>query len=97
MSATLIALDGPLKGEAFPVGDLECSVGRDSGNTIQIPEAALSRRHCTIRSQADGGFMLTDLGSRNGTMRNGFPVTECLLCNGDEISVGPFHFLFLAG
>lgn len=79
MSATLIALDGPLQGEVFPVGDVECSVGRDPGNTIQIPEAAVSRRHCTIRSQADGVFRLTDLASRNGTMRNGFPVTECLL------------------
>jgi transcriptional regulator with GAF, ATPase, and Fis domain/pSer/pThr/pTyr-binding forkhead associated (FHA) protein len=95
MEFMLVSIEGTLKGCSFPLGDELCSFGRDPGNMIQIAEQSVSRQHCTVRRQSPEMFLLTDLGSRNGTLRNGAPVTECLLQAGDEIRVGDSRFLFL--
>jgi transcriptional regulator with GAF, ATPase, and Fis domain len=96
MEFVLVAINGLQKGRSFPLGEEACSIGRDPVNVIQIPEHSASRQHCSIRRQSPEIFLLTDLGSRNGTLRNGAPVTECMLNIGDEIQVGDSRFLFLA-
>jgi len=96
MEFVLVVIDGPQKGRGFLLGEETCSIGRDQGNLIQTPEHSASRQHCAIRRQSPEIFLLTDLGSRNGTFRNGAPVSECALNDGDEIQVGDTRFLFLA-
>ena len=43
---------------------------------------------------ANGSFTLKDLGSTNGTYRNGARVFECNLANGDKIQVGNATLIF---
>jgi pSer/pThr/pTyr-binding forkhead associated (FHA) protein len=64
------------------------SIGRSSDNTIQIDEPSVARYHAMIERRGDS-FWLNDLGSTNGTILNGLPLTaEQLLKSGDTISLG---------
>jgi Nif-specific regulatory protein len=85
-----------LKDSVFELGGEPLSVGRDSSNRVRLADSALSRRHCRIEPK-DGGFLLTDLESLNGTFVNGRPVREHLLSDGDQIAVGESRFVFVAG
>jgi pSer/pThr/pTyr-binding forkhead associated (FHA) protein len=61
------------------------TIGRLASNEICIPEQHVSRQHAVI-SYRDGIFMITDLGSANGTFVNDRQVTEPYpLASGDEI------------
>lgn len=68
-------------------------IGRGQGCDWILPEtgpASLSRRHCLIESAADG-FTVRDLGSTNGTRRNGVPVPKdaaVQLSDGDTLELG---------
>jgi transcriptional regulator with GAF, ATPase, and Fis domain len=94
MTARLVALSGPLCGEAFPIDDSEWVVGRDPGNRLSIPDRLMSRRHCAV-SAAEGRFRLRDLGSSNGTFVNGIPVEQHVLEHGDRIRAGDSVLMFL--
>lgn len=44
-------------------------VGRDPGCNIPLQDLGVSRRHAMISPTSSGEFVLTDLGSTNGTDR----------------------------
>ncbi len=92
MTATLIAIAGPLAGRTFALTE-EVSIGRDSSNTIALEDRCVSRRHCRIHGEGEK-HAVVDLESRNGTFVNGIPVKNRTLENGDRISVGNsiFHY-----
>ncbi len=95
MNPRLMGIDGPLADRTF-VLDGECSLGRDTSNSVEIPDASVSRRHCVLKPEAPcGRFRLLDCDSHNGTYVNGLPVDERLLEHGDQIKVGRSHFVFL--
>jgi diguanylate cyclase (GGDEF)-like protein len=77
-------------------GTLE--IGRDIGCGLSLNDASVSRRHVRVHADADG-FLLEDLGSRNGTLLNGQPVeSACVrLVAGDRLEVGtvPLRFDFV--
>ena len=80
---TLVLSDGrsiPLRGERMVIGRLpECEVPLNDPN--------VSRHHAEIRW--DGrSYVLVDLGSMNGTLVNGTPVSEARLSTGDVLTVG---------
>jgi len=52
-----------------------------------------SRRHCIVRRNGDQ-YLIKDLGSSNGTLVNGLPITECVLRHGDRIAVSDALFVF---
>ncbi|HWB78242.1 MAG TPA: ATP-binding protein [Nannocystaceae bacterium] len=82
----LIVLLGPAVGQCVTVGE-ELVLGRATpGLTIQ--DDGVSRRHASLTRLADGGFMLRDLGSRNGTFVNGSRVEQTTLRVGDRIAIG---------
>jgi two-component system, cell cycle response regulator len=62
-------------------------VGRLPGSEIQVHDAFISRIHCGV-GYANNRFTLKDLGSTNGTYRNGARVFEGNLSSGDKIQVG---------
>ncbi len=47
------------------------SIGRAPGNTIVLDEPHVSRHHTIVRAHEDGSYLLSDLGSSNGTYLNG--------------------------
>jgi hypothetical protein len=55
-----------------------------------------SRKHAQI-VRRDDGFVLTDLGSTNGTLVNGETVRERLLVDGDRITIGSTVLEFRRG
>ena len=79
-------------GEEFQLG-LRTSVGRTPDNDICIANAAVSRRHCVV-SAAEGGYVLADLKSGNGTYVNDERVDERTLVEGDKVKIGPTTFTF---
>lgn len=61
------------------------TIGRSADNQIHIPERHVSRQHAVI-SFRDGVFMLTDLGSANGTFVNDKKLSDPFpLAHGDVI------------
>jgi two-component system, cell cycle response regulator len=82
----LTVVAGPQAGVMFTLGPLTI-LGRGKGCQIRIDEPVISREHARIRRVADG-YVLDDLGSRNGTFVNGAPVTSHELAEGDRVSFG---------
>jgi len=63
-------------------------LGRESDNDIVLADPRASRYHCQI-TFGDGEWMLTDLGSANGTLLNGMPVSVPQnLSHGSQITIG---------
>jgi pSer/pThr/pTyr-binding forkhead associated (FHA) protein len=61
------------------------TIGRQAGNDICIPEQHVSRQHAVINYR-DGIFMISDLGSANGTFVNDHQLTEPFpLASGDIV------------
>ena len=86
--AILIVRSGPDVGFKFrlkPTGI--ASLGRDLENEVVLDDPAASRRHAQIEF-VDGAYVLTDLGSINGTLVNTKRVTSQKLADGDRIVVG---------
>ncbi len=72
----------------------ETSFGRLPGNVVQIATSDVSKHHARIVLDPSGNFLIEDLGSLNGTFVNGERVTRQELQHGDEIRIGPRHFVF---
>src|SRR4051794_9907420 len=70
---TLEVTSGPAAGQSLELGD-ELVIGReDAGLVIDDPE--ISRRHARV-SPIEGGVVVEDLGSTNGTFVNGERASE---------------------
>ncbi len=93
MAARLIAVAGPVPKTEFLLGDEEAVIGRDVAATVCVNSRSASRRHCVVRRNGDQ-YLIKDLGSSNGTLVNGLPVTECILQHGDRIAVSDALFVF---
>jgi pSer/pThr/pTyr-binding forkhead associated (FHA) protein len=53
-------------------------IGRGTECDVVIQDLKASRRHCQL-TRNESGFMLEDLGSRNGTIVNGVKITAPVL------------------
>jgi len=89
MRLDLIILTPDHQTRRFPLDGDRFTLGRAHSNDLCYPEdASLSRRHLQFQSTADG-WLAEDLGSKNGTLRNGArmegPVS---LRAGDRLSAG---------
>jgi len=69
------------------------TIGRRSTNDIVIENLAVSGLHAKIDSM-DGGFLLTDLQSKNGTFVNEKLVTSHWLKEGETIMIGKHIVVF---
>lgn len=90
-SVSLI-IDGE-EADTFWLGAGRSTIGRLDSNEISIPDPGLSRHHAEIRSEG-GHFLLTDLGSTNGTFVNGKRIAEAELKDGAKITVGDVTLVF---
>ena len=68
-------------------------IGRLSTNDVVLSDSNVSRRHAELR-RSDGGWMIRDLGSTNGTVVNGRTINEHNLSDGDRIAFGTSELLF---
>lgn len=73
----------PVLGEKRPL-----LIGRDGSCDVVVKDTAASRRHARVEPSGDG-WVLTDLGSANGTYLNGVRITSSVtLKGGDTFRVG---------
>ena len=79
---------------AYDLTSARVSLGRESRNTITIPDINVSRNHAEITLSPQGMWVITDLGSTNGTYVNGRAIASQPLNEGDHISVGTTDFVF---
>lgn len=96
MNPKLLVIAGPSKGSFYEITEGPFNIGRDPQSDLALRETSVSRAHCVITRQ-DDGFAVRDLGSHNGTLVNGAPVSEQVLAHGDYITIGGCVLRFLLG
>ena len=83
-------------GQRVELGAAKVTVGRLPECTISINDSNISRNHAVIAA-GPTAFVVTDLGSTNGTMVNGVRIVgDQRLRDGDIISFGSTHVRFEA-
>jgi pSer/pThr/pTyr-binding forkhead associated (FHA) protein len=93
----LICSAGPASGQEFPLSGDEVTIGRAADATISVPDTSVSRKHALLR-KTEAGWAVSDLGSGNGTIVSGEPITdERLLVPGDVIALGDSEFQLAEG
>lgn len=90
----LLVRAGPEQGKehSLPEGG-ELKIGRAPGVGITLLDPKVSREHCRLFQQSTG-WIVEDLGSRNGTWVNAQKVKKRLLQPGDRMRVGQTEFEF---
>jgi hypothetical protein len=88
--ATLALADGS---RTFPLDKPVLNLGRSLDNDVILDDPRVSRRHAQI-SHKHGHFCLYDLESANGTLVNGQAVRDCVLQDGDVVSLGGVELVF---
>ena len=68
--------------------------GRSESCDIVVPDINASRKHAQFGLNRQGFWIVTDLGSKNGTVVNGQIVPGAALHNGDRITLGLTNFVF---
>ena len=79
---------------AIDLASARVTLGRESRNDITIPDINVSRTHAEISLSPQGAWVITDLGSTNGTYVNGRAVASQPLNEGDHIAMGSTKFVF---
>jgi DNA-binding NtrC family response regulator len=92
MNATLRLLKGTGKERVFDLGEV-AFIGRDDDNQVVIADGTCSRHHAKL-TRTDAGYVLSDLGSNNGTFLNGQKVEKAGLSPGDRLMIGSTIFIF---
>ncbi len=93
--ASLFVIQGRDQGVRFELEPDRAvvSLGREAGNSIQLHDTEVSRRHAEIRRLGET-FTVVDLASSNGTFVNNELVKERELASGDQIQIGRSYMLF---
>src|SRR6266851_1283773 len=72
----------------------ELRIGRGEQNDLRLNDASVSRHHAFLR-RVDGRYLLSDVGSQNGTFVNGRQVhAPSALESGDRIRAGTTELTF---
>lgn len=86
-TALLLMVEGSSPGKRTFLEKPELLIGRDEQCDLVIADRRVSRQHARISLEGDG-YILTDLGSRNGTFVNGRELDQpYALQDGDEIQL----------
>lgn len=97
--ARLIVTNGPQEGSSIPLMRQTVTVGRATANAeweIGLQDPSVSRPHARLELGEANTWILYDLGSANGTLINGTPVSDKgrALQDGDLITMGATFTLF---
>ncbi len=82
---------------AFTLTGHPMSIGRESRNDVVVPDINASRSHAEIRMEPSGTWILSDLGSTNGTIINGLngrKIKSAPLQDADRIIIGTTELEF---
>ena len=91
------ALIDTAHGKTFPLTSARQLIGRESTCDVDIPDINASRTHAELRFEQPGVWVLTDLGSTNGTLVNGRQITSQVLQGGERIVKGTTNLQYVNG
>ena len=95
MDVMVVVVEGKEIGREYPITKVKVIVGRDGGNAdIQVEDAGISRQHAEI-SLDKTSWYLRDLGSTNGTLKNGTKIVRSTLRHGEKFKLGETTLQFL--
>ncbi|MBN2493384.1 MAG: FHA domain-containing protein [Deltaproteobacteria bacterium] len=69
-------------------------LGRSADDDLLLDDPTVSRAHATLRLGPGAVLEIEDLGSSNGTRKNGEPVDRAAIEPADAIAIGPFELRF---
>lgn len=96
-SAMLFVQRGPDAGARFLLDTDTVTVGRHPDSEIFLDDISVSRRHATFGRQGDG-YVVSDLGSLNGTYVNRDRIEgDVALTGGDEVQFGKYRLIYITG
>lgn len=95
----LVSLRGELMAVPIPLERDQVTIGRAIEADVRLNDSRASRLHARISSNLNPetnqtAYRITDLGSTNGTLVNGEPISEVTLSDGDKIVIGDHLFRF---
>lgn len=94
-SALLVVIKGPNDGARFLLDQDVTTVGRHPNADIFLDDVTVSRRHAEFVRKGTT-FIVRDLGSLNGTYRDGRNIDLVQLNDSDEVQIGKFRMTFFA-
>ena len=96
-SAMLLVQRGPDAGARFLLDTDVVTVGRHPDSDIFLDDISVSRRHATF-TRGDAGYVVSDLGSLNGSYVNRDRIdSDVALTGGDEVQIGKYRLIYFAG
>ena len=94
---TLVVHQGPKAGSRILLDLPVTTIGRHPDSDVFLDDITVSRRHAEFRRGDGNVYEVVDSGSLNGTYVNRSRVERATLVDHDEVQIGKFKFVFLAG
>lgn len=82
-------------GKRIQIGNDVITIGRLQDSTVCIDDPSISRNQAEILLR-ETGYLLSDLGSTNGTLVNGRRISQHVLTDHDQIEFGSYRIRFEA-
>ena len=82
-------------GKRIQIGNRVITIGRLQDSTICIDDPSISRNQAEVLLR-ETGYLLSDLGSTNGTLVNGRRISQHVLTDHDQIEFGSYRIRFEA-
>src|SRR5688500_14994590 len=95
MPYVAVFIRGAVEPQRFDLRDSNV-FGRAGDNGICVDDPNVSRRHCTLARGSGGEWVLTDLGSTNGTWLDAARVRRYALKDGETFYIGDTRIVFHA-
>lgn len=92
----LLVRRGAKAGSRYILDEEVTSIGRHPESDIFLDDITVSRRHADIRRNGTE-YVVTDVGSLNGTYLNRHRVESSPLLDGDLLQIGKFKLMFELG
>src|SRR5439155_3263174 len=95
LDVMLVVIEGKDLGAEHPILKSKVVMGREGGSAdIVIHDAGISRQHAEIALDKTSWY-LRDLGSTNGTLKNGAKIVRTTLRHGEKFKIGETTLQFL--
>jgi len=92
---SLYVITGDGRSFSFPIIKGKITIGRAGNSTLTLSDKTVSRHHAQITKTKEN-YLLTDLGSYNGTKVNDNSIQSVRLNHADNITIGLTTLTFLA-
>lgn len=93
MAKLIVTMNGAVVGNFF-IEKPRVTIGRRSGNDIQLDDPGVSKEHAVILTVGND-HIFEDLGSTNGSAINGSRITRHILQNGDVIELDGYQLKYV--